>query len=154
MRMDIEQNRIEVNGSRRTVINSFTISDNGSGMDEAGIDNALCMGSDTNYYSEGTLSKFGLGLKSASSSLGKCLTVITKGSDGICRTAVLDHDVIEEAGDYVYELDNSSSSDVALFEERVGDDGQTGTIIKVSKIHHDRMPSVPDIIGDITRKAG
>ena len=58
-----------VNGGRRTVIDSITISDNGNGMTEAGIDNAISLGSSEKYYHSGTLSKFGIGLKSAASSL-------------------------------------------------------------------------------------
>jgi len=62
-------------GVRRTLINSFNIIDNGTGMDEAGIHNALSLGSSEEFYTTDTLSKFGLGLKSASSSLGKRLTI-------------------------------------------------------------------------------
>ena len=76
IRLELGQEDREGPGKRKAVVRSFTVLDDGGGMDEAGLDNALALGSSAEYYETGTLSKFGLGLKSAASSLGRRLEIV------------------------------------------------------------------------------
>ena len=65
-------------------------------MDEEGLDNALTLGSSAERYSENTLSKFGMGLKTAASSLGKRLEMCISRSEndlGKVYKVVLDQDL-------------------------------------------------------------
>ena len=81
----------------------FCILDNGSGMNENGLENALLLGSDRTDKkdSEKELGRFGLGLKSASLSQCRKLTVVTKKKNMPRPIAMcLDLDVIEEKNEY------------------------------------------------------
>lgn len=135
-------------GRRKTVIDSIAIIDNGRGLNEDGVDNALSLGSSSDYYDEGTLSKFGMGLKSASSSLGRRLEIISFTESSPAVKAVLDQDLIHD--EYVYQITAADAVDLALF--RTGQ--PSGTIIRITKIHHDAMPSVAEIIDGLKKRAG
>ena len=81
----------------------FCILDNGSGMDKKGLENALLLGSDRadKEDSEKELGRFGLGLKSASLSQCRKLTVVTKKKNMSQLIAMcLDLDVIEKKNEY------------------------------------------------------
>jgi len=145
--------KISTDGGPRTVVSNFTISDNGFGMDEAGIDNALSLGSSTDSYTNGTLSKFGMGLKSASSSLGRQLSILSK-KNGILSKAVLDQDEIRNSNKgYFYHFGPASSQDELVFSEATKN-AVAGTVIIVSKIHVDKMPSVSEIRAELSREVG
>ena len=103
--MKKEKKKIQ-RGRSKAVLKSFVIVDNGCGMDEGELHNALTLGSSAQLYHEHTLSKFGMGLKTATSSLGKQLEIISrsKGDLDNVRKVILDQDKIVERGKYVYDL--------------------------------------------------
>lgn len=143
--------RVRVNHGSRVQITSFSIADNGRGMDESGIDNALMLGSSPEGYEAATLSKFGLGLKSAAASLGKRLTIITRATNCSAYQAVLDHDQL--GAEYEYDFEEASADSVALLDQHVGI-GHTGTLIRVDKVHTDSMPRAEDIVEGLKLRAG
>jgi hypothetical protein len=153
--ISININAIKVesyNGGKRTVIDSIIISDDGIGMDEEGIDNALSLGSSTDYYDAGTLSKFGLGLKSAASSLGKCLEIITKTHSGDWLYAKLDQQYIVDEYNYEFKVvDKKMINKIVPIDIELRN---SGTIIILSNIRTESMPSVAKIITKLTQKAG
>ena len=143
-----------VNGGTRTVVSQFLIADNGSGMDEDGIDNALSLGSSTEDYAPGTLSKFGMGLKSASSSLGRELTVLSKKKGAGILKAVLDQDAIPPNDNaYCYQFGAAGDDDADQFNELTGN-AASGTVILIKKIHDDRLPSISEIRDQLANEAG
>ena len=101
-------------GRPRAILKSLIIADNGCGMDEDSLANALTLGSSTQQYNEHTLSKFGMGLKTAASSLGKRLEIISRPENNLDKVfkIVLDQDSIVEAGKYVYELTSPTQEDL------------------------------------------
>ena len=115
-------------GRPRAVLKSLVIVDNGCGMDEKGLDNALTLGSSAQLYPAKTLSKFGMGLKSAASSLGKQLEVISRSENDLneVRKVVLDQDLIAEKGKYVYNLTDPTDED--LNELDTCTQGKSGTL--------------------------
>ncbi|MBP3955359.1 ATP-binding protein [Gemmata sp. G18] len=139
-------------GRPKAVLKAFTIVDNGTGMDEAGIDNALSLGSSPQAYHEYTLSKFGLGLKSAAASLGRCLEIITrpKADPSKAFKAVLDCSKI--TSDYFYELVAPSDEDIALLES-VASKG-SGTVIRITEPLLDSLPRASEIIEELKQRAG
>ena len=141
-------------GSGKISLNSIQIIDDGDGMDEQGIDEALQLGSSEEFYKKDTLSKFGMGLKSAASSLGRKLEIISREQNGTTLTAVLDQDVIMETDEYLYDIAESSDEDVALLNEHCGNPDSSGTIIRISKIRHQNLPPVIDIIEGLKIKSG
>lgn len=68
--------RPNLSDKKKDNVKEYLVIDDGSGMDDAGIRNALTLGSPDNYE-EHSLSKFGLGLKSAAFSQGEELEVIS-----------------------------------------------------------------------------
>jgi hypothetical protein len=138
-------------GRSRTVVAEVSVVDNGIGMNEQGLDNAISLGSSTASYSDNTLSKFGMGLKSASASLGRCCTIVSRPSDGPAMAAVLDHDHVATVGEYVYELREASKPELAALDEVCS--GGQGTLVRITKIV-DNLPSPVDILESLKKRSG
>lgn len=78
------------------------IADNGQGMTLNGLTEALRFGS-RRAYGKGDLGRYGLGLKTASLSQGRCLTVVTRTSNGrrVIQSRQLDLDLVAEYDDWL-----------------------------------------------------
>ena len=152
-----QESEIQQEGQRgrpKAILKSFYISDNGCGMDENGLANALTLGSSPEQYSEHTLSKFGMGLKTAAASLGKRLEIISRPENEMDRVfkAVLDQDSISEEGKYIYELTSPTEEDLVDLDACAR--GDSGTLIRITKLHHDSLPRTAEIIEGLKNKAG
>ena len=149
-----EKRTVRQRGRPRAILKSLVIVDNGCGMDEKGLDNALTLGSSAQSYHAETLSKFGLGLKSAASSLGKQLEVISRSENDLnnVRKVVLDQDLIVEKGKYVYNLTNPTDED--LNELDACTDGKSGTLIRITKLFHESLPRTSEIVEELRTKTG
>ena len=141
-------------GRPRAILKSLVIVDNGCGMDEKGLDNALTLGSSAQLYQAETLSKFGMRLKSAAASLGKQLEVISRSENDLndVRKVVLDQDVIVEKGKYVYNLTDPTDED--LKELDACTQGKSGTLIRITKLFRESLPPTSKIIHGLKAKAG
>ncbi len=141
-------------GRPRAILKSLVIVDNGWGMDEKGLDNALTLGSSAQLYHAETLSKFGMGLKSAAASLGKQLEVISRSENDLnnVRKVVLDQDLIVEKGKYVYNLTDPTDED--LNELDACTDGKSGTLIRITKLFRESLPPTSEIIHGLETRAG
>ena len=91
--------------SKKNNLEEIRIIDNGQGMNEKGLINCLTLGSSDENYSKDSLSKFGLGLKSAGLSLGTRIVVISK-AKGVSdfKKVTLDLEQIER--DYFIRIEN------------------------------------------------
>jgi hypothetical protein len=150
--VNLIQSTLSDSNRKKAIIESFVISDNGQGMDESELDNALTFGSSENFYAAGTLSKFGLGLKSAASSLGKRLEIISRSKDGVTRVAILDRDNLDQK--YEYEVGKADPEMQALLNKHVGSTSATGTVIRISKVRQESMISPTEITDGLRKKAG
>ena len=141
-------------GRPRAILKSLVIVDNGCGMDEKGLDNALTLGSSAHPYHAETLSKFGMGLKSAASSLGKQLEIISRSENDLneVRKVVLDQDLIVEKEKYVYSLTDPTDED--LNELDACTDGKSGTLIRITKLFHESLPRTSEIVEELKTKTG
>lgn len=86
--------------NQRNNVSRYRIVDDGKGMDENGIKNAFKLGSDDNY-GPNSLSKYGMGLKSAGFSLGTRIQLISKCDNKMSRKYYLDRKIIEKENDYI-----------------------------------------------------
>jgi len=138
-------------GGPRAILSSFSVVDNGFGMNEAGLANALTLGSSESYYTEGTLAKFGLGLKSAAFSLGDRLEIISKQStDDTVRKVVLDRqEIVKAGGEYFYTIESPNKDDLDELKAH-----NSGTIVRITKIHIASMPRASEIIEELVNRAG
>ena len=120
----------------------ITVSDNGSGMDLDGLQNALTIARETK--GDGKLGQFGLGLKSACSSLGKAFTLVTATPDSqSVFTARYDEDrwLQDQSRDWTnFEIDESGRKD-----------DWHGTKITVSKV---KVPLYPNQLLNFRRRFG
>ena len=139
---------------KKRVIKNIFIIDNGNGMNDKDIHTALSLGSSEESYQDGTLSKFGMGLKSASSSLGKSVEIISKTHDQEWLYAKLDQDILLEKNKYLYELKEISEKEAYLFLPAQAKKISKGTIVKISKIRTESMQSITDIINALINKTG
>lgn len=106
---DLVDNSITAEATEVNVVIEFDgeasrvfISDNGRGMTINGLTEALRFGS-RRPYGAGDLGRYGLGLKTASLSQGRCLTVVTRASPDrrVIQTRQLDLDLIAEFDDWL-----------------------------------------------------
>lgn len=133
--MDLIDNSIDAGAERVeiTVKESGTsllidILDDGRGMDEKTLAEALRLGSDTEHDAKKDLGKFGMGLVTASLSMARTITVITRQQDKPAYEATLDLDTIERENKFIIHLDVAKGRDV------VGTLDQHGTLVKLSRI--------------------
>lgn len=113
---------IEFAGEDSTVF----IADNGCGLDARGMTEALRFGS-RRAYESGDLGRYGLGLKTASLSQARCVTIISRSAERKrSRRQSLDLDLIAEFDDWVL-AENPRDHAVVRSEEMLGTG--TGTVV-------------------------
>lgn len=109
----------------------ITIADNGDGMDEATLDQALRLGSDTQRTDE-SLGKYGMGLVTASISMGRRLIVITKKEHSF-YTGIQDLDEVTKENSFVKTLRESNDVERNHFLQVLGG-VESGTVLVIQKI--------------------
>lgn len=114
---------------------AFSIGDNGHGMDREGLINAMRYGSAPDGKSGG-LSKFGLGLKTASTAFCRKLAVCSRPSaDAEALTAVWDLDVMSQLQSWALELAPAGELELELLNACASD--SSGTVVIWDRV--DRM---------------
>lgn len=131
---DLVDNSISARASHIQVIVEFDgtdsrvfITDDGNGMSENALVEALRFGSRRDYKA-GDLGRYGLGLKTASLSQGRSVTVATRRGASADRVFVreLNLDIIEEFDEWLV-IAPKSDKDIARARELLGD--STGTVV-------------------------
>lgn len=109
-------------------VSTFRIWDDGIGMTDDQVKKALQLGSQAEYPAQ-SLSKFGLGLKSAGFSLGDRISVLSKHDGLLSHLWTLDRDVIRERGVYGAFSEDPPAELAELLTEV-----SSGTVIEVTKV--------------------
>jgi len=155
MVLDISDNAIPAQASQVSIVFSgqktfdrIEVADNGHGMDEAVLMEALRLGSDV-QYSANSLSKYGVGLKAAALSQGRRLTVLTRKKDKELLKAILDVDLIEERNDYVVVFTKPTDEEAEDFEKKTAG---IGTVVVVDKIDVARTESLTMALNKTRRR--
>lgn len=104
------------------------IIDNGSGMDIGTLSEAIRLGSNVEKSEESDLGKFGMGLCTASLSICKETTVLTKTEDGKLIKAVNNVDEVIRQGKFVSFLGEPSLEDSIIFDDLTNNSSH-GTIL-------------------------
>lgn len=138
------------NNNKKDNVEEYLIIDDGDGMSREQIGNALDLGSSETNYEKGTLSKFGLGLKSASFAQGDRLEIVSGDTKSIQKEYV---DLSEMKGEYYSVEDVVSDTDRELVEKYFVDK-KRGTIIRITKIHKNNHPSIKSTIDELKEKIG
>ena len=137
---DIVDNSIAANATKVSILVNMTpemdvtiyIADNGIGMNRDGLLNAMKYGS-KERPEKSSLGKFGLGLKTASTSFGKKLALVSRSADDdIVRKVQWDLDYIAEKGKWLLQSPAISDDELDMLDEIT--EGGTGTLVVWSKI--------------------
>jgi len=143
---DIVDNSIDAEATEVSVsidmdfVGNITISvaDNGYGMDEDDLLNAMTYGSLSRKV-KSTLGKFGLGLKTASTAFCRGLSVISRASgDGPLIKAIWDLEHVVDVNEWELLVDEPTEDEIERFEEVAK--GGSGTLVVWEKV--DRLLQV------------
>ncbi len=108
------------------------IADNGTGMDDSGLKNAMRYGS-KERPNPSSLGKFGLGLKTGSTAFCRCLSVISRGpSDDTVRKVQWDLDYIAKTNGWNLRQPSPSDEEVEILDTTALEG--TGTLVVWEKI--------------------
>jgi len=147
----IKKEREDFSDNKRNNVKEYIIIDDGDGMDENAIKEALKLGSTDDDYDDKSLSKFGLGLKSASFSQGDILKVISSDGTGFNKYEVSLPKVME-AKEYFAEKTEIEENESELIDTYLKEG--KGTIIIISAIRLNNHPSVRNTIKELKTKVG
>lgn len=137
--------------TRQGNVKDYLIIDDGDGMDEKAIEQALELGSSDAFYGESTLSKFGLGMKSATFSQGDELEVIS-GRDGNFLKYIVSLPEVQESDDYFANQVDLDEEDEYLISTYLNEG--KGTIVKIGKVRMEGHPSIKHTIEELKEKVG
>lgn len=138
--------------NRRNNVHRYVIADNGVGMDRNGLDNALQLGSKETSDEE-SLSKFGMGLKSAALSQGNRLSILSRRAHSQVDKVVLDLDVVRESGSYMLMFGGVNGEDRALWAKYLSD-AESGTVVAIDKVHKINHPSGKNTREQLEKEVG
>lgn len=112
---------------------AIRIADDGVGMNEDVLDQASRLGSEVPRNPATDLGRFGMGLVTASLSLGRRLTIVTRPSNGALLANVTDVDHMINANQFVKEyLGPAREPERRLFAETF-DGASSGTLVQITK---------------------
>lgn len=151
IRILISRENERYNDARKGNVKEYLIIDDGDGMDEAQIENALQLGSSDELYSQSTLSKFGLGLKSATFSQGDELEIIS-GVGGNFLKYIVSLPAVQKSDDYFANQIELDEKDNDLIEQYLS--GGHGTIVKIGKVRMEGHPSIKHTVEELKQKVG
>lgn len=161
--MDIIDNAITADATRVTValeieetarINEknncvrYTIADNGKGMSNEAVLNALKLGSDA-HYGKNSLSKYGMGLKSAGLSLGKRIRVASRVDSIESLIHRLDKAAIAESGKYIIIRESPGGEKL-----RYPPLGESGCVIEIDAVNGSSKESAASTFKNLSHRLG
>lgn len=151
--LDAYANMITVElGDQKNGDHLLTIADNGQGMNRKSLEEAVRLGSLTEKDVKSDLGKYGMGLITASISIGKKLVVVTK-QGGSYFTAEHDVEQIKRHNDFVASVRESNDIERNHFLQRLGG-AKAGTIIFISDIDQLQNKNVTVFKRILTSKLG
>lgn len=131
--LDAYATRIMIDiGEQKSGGHLLTISDNGEGMDRETLAEAVRLGSQTPKDEKSDLGKYGMGLITASISMGTKLLIVTKQGDTYL-TALHDVEQIKRHNEFVAHVRESNDAERNQFLQRMGG-SRSGTILFISDI--------------------
>jgi hypothetical protein len=131
----------------------IVVADDGTAMSSDDLREALKLGSETEHDPNSDLGKFGMGLITASISMGRRLVVLTKTTDGDLVRGVHDLDTIYQRNEFVSEISPASKADISDW-ERYCANGDHGTVILVEKCDQLQYSRAGDLINRLKKHLG
>ncbi|MBD3883280.1 ATP-binding protein [Phormidium tenue FACHB-886] len=151
--IQIHKEREELNDSRKNNVKEYLVIDDGKGMSEAEMVEALKLGSSDQNYEANSLSKFGLGLKSAVFSQGEELHLISSPGNGHpFKKYVVSLPEIQRESRYFAKSLELTEEDQHLLNCYLS--SGRGTIVRIAKVRMVNHPSVRKTTEELTTKVG
>lgn len=147
----IIKNRNDFSDSKKNNVKEYLIVDDGVGMNRASMIDALKLGSSNENYGPNSLSKFGLGLKSAAFSQGDTLELISSDGSEFLKFRVSLPNIMTTKTYTADELE-LDSTDLELVAEHLPE--RRGTIVRLGDIRKNNHPSVRNTIEELNTKVG
>lgn len=120
--------------------NIISILDDGFGMDENKMYEAIKLGSDTEK-DQSELGRFGMGLVTASISMARRIEVLSKQEGGILHKVVLDLDYIVNTNKWETQVSEVTPTDILLF-----GDSDHGTLVRILKV--DKLDGTKNVLSN------
>jgi hypothetical protein len=149
---DAEAKKVQITISQISGEPSIIIADDGGGMDRKTLDEALKLGSLTERNAGSDLGKYGMGLVTASLSIAKRTTVLTR-SNGSLLKSITDVDEVKLRNAFCKFLGSATLEDVSVFNKTV-DPAGTGTIVELSKCDNLKNTNLSVFRGTLKTKLG
>lgn len=134
-------------------VKEYVIIDDGKGMDETGMISSLELGSTDKFYEGDSLSKFGLGLKSASFSQSDELQLISRND---VNSNFIKYQVsipmIKERNEYGIEIVELDEYDKELITKYL--ENKTGTIVRLSSVRKTNHPPIKKTLEHLETRVG
>ena len=133
---DLLDNSIDAKASNIRIytddaLKKIIIADDGIGMSSETLQQAVRLGGKKNHASTEDLGKYGLGLITASLSMGKKIIIITKEKDSDdYNTAIFDYERIQKENQFIADFHPSTDSEREVFRMRTND-ADSGTVLTI-----------------------
>jgi hypothetical protein len=124
-------------------IAAIVIADNGAGMTRSVLEDAMRMGStgaDATYASD--LGLYGMGLKTAATSLGRRFTIVTKNKEDEYLFVVYDIDKLIENGDFFIDPIRAATDEEVEHFLLHTENASQGTVVTIDKVDRITSPNV------------
>src|SRR6185503_19635538 len=153
--LDAEARNVWINVHRETDTDiMIDIADDGIGMNEAVLDQASRLGSEVQRNASTDLGRFGMGLVTASLSLGRRLTIVTRAKKGPILANITDVDTMTKRNAFVRDFFGEASQPLLnLYHEYLGN-AQSGTVIRISKSDGFKRRYVGAFEGTLSKQLG
>ncbi|MBQ6487029.1 ATP-binding protein [Candidatus Saccharibacteria bacterium] len=148
--IDAEANNIWISVDED--LNKIFIADDGVGMSEDTLHDAIRLGGKKAHDGASDLGKYGLGLITASISMGRVIRIITK-KDGAYNTAVLDYDAIRQTNLFNADFHKSTDTEIASFNFRTNN-SKSGTVLAIDKCDKLQYTRAKDLISAVDEYVG
>jgi hypothetical protein len=149
--VEIETDPDKTFAAKNNVV-SYRVIDNGKGMSQEEIKNALKLGSEAKY-GDNSLSKYGMGLKSAGFSVGTRIQIISKKDDLFSPVGFVDKDVIRAAGKYVVSWLKTDEAAVQAYGKKLSG-YSSGTIIEITGCQNIKQDSAQKTLKKLGEQLG
>jgi len=113
-------------------LSKLRVADNGRGMDEDDMVDALCLGGGKKHRAT-DLGRFGMGLTVSSLGVGRRIDVMSKRSNGEALQATQDYDHIQAVDQFVSAMHEATPEESVDFETFLPPRAKSGTLVTVSR---------------------
>ncbi len=135
----------------KKAVEAYCVSDNGRGMNDSEITAAFEIGAIREYGSN-SLSKYGMGLKSAGLSLGRSIKIISRKDGLVSSASILDRDLIRKSTVYSIIRRAINEQEAALVEELIP--GKHGTLVLIEGTEESNQRSPKTIQQNLNARIG